>query len=82
MESGPGWATSQESGRRAAVAEHGSEAPGVNASGVALHHPRSIHPSDNQSATASGQSRQRILTKVSAGTNLMAVRKAAHCIRF
>jgi hypothetical protein len=72
----------QESGRRAEVAEPGSQAPGVTISGVALRLPQVKFPSDNQSATASGQSPQEVSTKVSAGTSLMTVRKAARCICF
>ena len=78
MESGisprPGW-TSQEQARRVAVAVPGSQAPVVTTSGVALRHPQLKLPSNNQSAMASGQSAQKILTEVSAGTNLMTARK-------
>jgi hypothetical protein len=62
----------QELACRAAVAEPGSQTPGVAVNGVALRLPHIKLPLDNQSATASGQSPQKILNEVSAGTNLMA----------
>jgi hypothetical protein len=65
---------------RAAVAEPGSLTPGVAVNNLALRHPQLILPSDNHGATASGQSPQKILTEVSAGTNLMAACKAAYYI--
>jgi hypothetical protein len=77
MESGvsprPGW-TYQEVARRAAVAEPGSEIPGVAVNSMALRRPQLKLPSDNHGATASGQSSKKILTELSAGTNPMTVR--------
>jgi hypothetical protein len=75
----PGWTTSQE--RRAIVAEPGSQAPGVTVNGVALRLPLIKLPWYNQNAMASGRYAQEVLTKVSAGTNLMAERKAACMLR-
>ena len=70
----------QELARRAAVAEPGSQTPGVAVDGVALRHPHLKLPSDNHGATASGSRLKKILNEVSAGTNLMAACKAAYCI--
>jgi len=66
----------QDQGRRVTAAEPGSQAPGITVNGVALRLPQSILPSYNQSAMASGSYAQEVLPKVSAGTNLMAERKA------
>jgi hypothetical protein len=74
----PGWTTSQgEQQRRVIAAEPGSQAPGVTVNDVALRLPRNKLPSNNQSAMASGYYAQEVLPKVSAGTSLMAERKAA-----
>ena len=72
----------EELGRRDAVAEPGGQAPGDTVNSEALCHPQIKLPSDEQGATASGQSPEEILPEVSAGTNLMMARKAARCIRF
>ena len=82
-EKAPGPCTSQEEQElacRAAVAEPGSQAPGVTISGVALRLPLLTLPLNDPSATASGRSPQKMLNEVSAGTNLMTARKAAYCI--
>src|SRR5260370_1122079 len=81
-EMSPGRTTSQyEQERRATVAQPGSQAPGVTVSGVALRYPHVKLQPDNQDATASGWSQQKISNEVSAGTSLMAARKAASCVR-
>ena len=65
---------------RAAVAEPGTQTPGVAVNGVALRHPHLKFPTDNQGAAASGSHIKKILSKVSAGTSLMAARKMAYII--
>jgi hypothetical protein len=55
---------------RAAVAEPGSQTPGVAVNGVALQLPHIKLPFNNQGATASGSHTKKILYEVSAGTNL------------
>lgn len=76
----PGWTTSQEEqGRRVLATEPGGQAPGATVNGVALRLPQLKLPSHNPSGIASGSNAQEISTKVSAGTNLIAERKAA-CI--
>jgi hypothetical protein len=78
----PGWTASQdEQQRRVIAAEPGSQAPGDTVNGVALRLPLTKLPSYNQSAMASGYYAQEVLTKVSAGTSLMAERKAACMLR-
>jgi hypothetical protein len=79
----PGWAISpqDEQDRRVIVAEPGGQTPGVAVNSVALRLPQIKLPSYNQSAMASGFYRQEALTKVSAGTKLMAARKAACMLR-
>jgi hypothetical protein len=72
----------QELACRAAVAEPGSQTPGVAVNGVALRHPHLKLPLDNHGATASGSHLKKILNEVSAGTNLMAACKAAYCIYY
>jgi hypothetical protein len=80
-EMSPGWTTSQyEQERRATVTQPGSQPPGVTVSGVALHLPHLKLQPDNQDATASEWSQQKISSEVSAGTNLMAARKAASSV--
>jgi hypothetical protein len=71
----------QELACRAAIAEPGSQAPGVAVNGVALRLPLLKLPSDNQGATASGSHLQKILNEVSAGTNQMAEPKVAYMLR-
>ena len=71
----------EEPACRAAVAEPGSQTPGVAVNGMALRLPHLELPSDNQGATASGSHLQKILNKVSAGTNLMAACRAACMLR-
>jgi hypothetical protein len=79
--SSPGWTTRQdEQGRRVIVTEPGSQAPGVT-NGVALRLPLLKPQSYNENAMASGSYAQEALTKVSAGTNLMAERKATCMLR-
>ena len=60
---------------RAAVAEPGSPTPGVAVNGEALRIALCKLPSANQNATASGSNPQKVLPKVSAGTNLMVTRQ-------
>ncbi len=80
-EMSPGRTTSQyEQERRATVAQPGSQPPGVTVSGVALRLPPMKLQPDNQDATASRWSQQKISSEVSAGTSLMAARKAASCV--
>jgi hypothetical protein len=76
----PGRGLSQELARRVAVAEPGSQTPGVAVNGVALRLPQVILPSDDQGATASGSHPRRILNEVSAGTKLLAACQALYCI--
>jgi hypothetical protein len=71
----------QELARRAAVAEPGGQTPGITVNSEALRRPQVTLQPDNQGASASGSSEERMLTEVSAGTNLMTARKA-HCICF
>jgi hypothetical protein len=73
--------STQRLARRAAVAEPGGQTPGITVNSEALRHPHLELPSNNQGASASGSSQQKILPEVSAGTNLMTARKA-HCICF
>ncbi len=79
----PGWTTPQvdrELACRAAVALPGSQTPGVAVNGEALHSPQLKLPSYDPSTVASGSNAQKILTEVSAGTNLMTARKTAYCV--
>ena len=64
----------QKRARRAAVAVPGSQAPRITINGVAQRPPQVKLPLNSQSATASRQSRQKMLTEVGAGSNLMTVR--------
>ena len=68
--------TSQESARRAAVAEPRARAPGVTANREALRRPQSKLQQDNQGASASGSSLPEILPEVSVGTKLVTARRA------
>ena len=77
----PGWTASQELARIATVAEPGGQAPGVTVDSEALRLPQGILQRDNQDAGASGSSQEKILPEVSAGTSLMAERKAACMLR-
>jgi hypothetical protein len=74
-------AQDEELACRAAVAELGSQTPGVAVNGVTLRNPQIKLPSDNHGAAASGSHLKKILNEVSAGTSLMAACKAAYCIR-
>jgi hypothetical protein len=56
-----GYCTSQELTHRATVAEPGGQAPGSIVNGEALRLPQGILQPDNQGASASGPSRQKIL---------------------
>ena len=67
----------QQPACRAAVAEPRSQASGDTISGVALRLPQFKLPLNDPNATASGQSPQKMLNEVSAGTNLTMARKAA-----
>jgi hypothetical protein len=78
----PGWTTSQDNQeRRVIVAEPGGQTPGITVNGVALRLPKLKLPLYNPSGIASGSNAQEISTKVSAGTSLMAERKAACMLR-
>jgi hypothetical protein len=57
--------------------EPGIQTSGVTVNGVALRLPHVILPSDNQSAVAPGCYPRKIVTEVSAGTNLMATSRSA-----
>lgn len=77
-----GWTRSQEVASRAAVAEPGGQALGVTVNCQALRPPLSKLQQDNQGASASGSSQQKILPEVSAGTKLVTAHKAEHGICF
>ena len=79
----PEWRTSQyeELACRAAVANPGSQTPGVAVNGMARRRPQLKLPSDIQGATASGSHHQKVLNEVSAGTSLMAACRAACMLR-
>ena len=69
---GPAWLEEERLEVYGAAVSPGRQNPGVAVTGVTQHSPQIKLPSETRSATASGYSKPKDLTEVSAGSSLMA----------